>query len=97
MVSLPPGAKKGVAKTATFGKVVVVDVAIAITMAVIAVVMYTLLILISIKVSIMYLTIWSENSESVKVKNLRGIISIVVFRRKIIRLIINLLLLDLLL
>ena len=47
VVSLPSGAKKGVAKTATFGKAVVVDVAIAITMAVIAVVMYTLLILIS--------------------------------------------------
>ncbi len=36
-MSLPSGAKKGVAKTATFGKAVVVDVAIAITMAVIAV------------------------------------------------------------
>jgi hypothetical protein len=46
-VSLPPGVRKGVAKTATFGKVIVVDVAITITMAVTAVVMYALLILIS--------------------------------------------------
>jgi hypothetical protein len=46
VVSLPPGARRGVAKTATFGKVIVVDVAIAITMAVIAVVMYTLFMLI---------------------------------------------------
>jgi hypothetical protein len=46
VVSLPPGARRGVAKTATFGKVIVVDVAITITMAVIAVVMYTLFMLI---------------------------------------------------
>jgi hypothetical protein len=46
VVSLPPGARRGVAKTATFGKVIVVDVAIAITMAVIAIVMYTLFMLI---------------------------------------------------
>jgi uncharacterized membrane protein len=47
VVSLPPDVRKGVAKTATFGKVIVVDVAITITMAVTAVVMYALLILIS--------------------------------------------------
>lgn len=46
VVSLPPGARRGVAKTATFGKVIVVDVAMAITMAIIAVVMYTLFMLI---------------------------------------------------
>jgi hypothetical protein len=46
VVSLPSGPKRGVAKTATFGKVIVVDVAITITMAVIAAVMYTLLMLI---------------------------------------------------
>jgi hypothetical protein len=45
-VSLPPCPRKGVASTATFGKVVVA-VAIAITIAVIAVVMNTFFILIS--------------------------------------------------
>jgi hypothetical protein len=47
MVSLPSSPNRGVAKIATFGKVIVVDVAMAITMAVIAVVVtYTLLMLI---------------------------------------------------
>jgi hypothetical protein len=51
-VSSPPGARRGVAKTATFGKVdAVVAVAIAITMAVIPVVMNSLLILISNKLA----------------------------------------------
>jgi hypothetical protein len=67
VVSLPSGTRKGVARTATFGKVVVVDVTTAITMAVIAVVMYNLLLLISNKGVLMYLTIWSENSESVRI------------------------------
>jgi hypothetical protein len=46
VVSLPPCSRKGVASTATFGKVVVA-VAIAITIPVIAVVMNTFFILIS--------------------------------------------------
>lgn len=46
VVSLPSGPNRGVAKIATFGKVIVVDVAMAITIAVIAVVTYTLLMLI---------------------------------------------------
>lgn len=50
MVSSPPGARRGVAKTATFGKVAaVMAVAIAINIVVIAVVMNALLILISNK------------------------------------------------
>jgi hypothetical protein len=49
-VSLPPGARRGVAKTATFGKVAaVMAAAIAINIVVTAVVMNTLLILISNK------------------------------------------------
>ena len=56
------------AKTATYGKIIVVDVAI--TMAIIAVVMYTLRMLILDENVHNLLTTWSENSESVKVKNL---------------------------
>jgi formate hydrogenlyase subunit 4 len=58
VVSLPPCPRKGVASTATFGKVVVA-VAIAITIAVIAVVMNTFLYSFQMNLSIKYIKEYS--------------------------------------
>ncbi len=63
---IPPRSRKGVASTATFGKVVVA-VAIAITIAVIAVVMNTFFILISNEhIYKIYKRVYSEESSFIK-------------------------------